>query len=66
MFFVTEITASENVAINCQLLRREYLSSAISALTNSPKIFNITQRDFLNLNCIHRDTKFGNSGVFKV
>ena len=37
------------------LLRREYLSSALIGLTNSPKILNITQRDFLNLNIRHRD-----------
>ena len=37
------------------LLRREYFSSAVNGLTNSPKIFHITRRDFLNLNCLHRD-----------
>ena len=37
------------------LLRREYLSSAVNRLTNSPTILDITQRDFFNLNCLHRD-----------
>ena len=37
------------------LLRREYLSSAVNRLTNSPKILHITQRDFFNLNCFHSD-----------
>ena len=39
------------------LLRREYLSSAVNGLTNSPKILHITQRDFFNLNYIQRDQK---------
>ena len=37
------------------LLRREYLSSAVNRLTNSPKILHITQTDFFNLNCFHSD-----------
>ena len=37
------------------LWRREYLLSAVNVLTNSPKILHITQRDFLNLNCLHKD-----------
>ena len=37
------------------LLRREYLPSAGNRLTNSPKILQITQRDFGNLNCLDRD-----------
>ena len=49
-FFVSEIIASKYVAINCVLLRREYLSSTLNPLTNSPKILDITQRDFFNLN----------------
>ena len=36
------------------LLRRNYLSSAISGLKNSPKILNTTQTEFLNPNCLHR------------
>ena len=37
------------------LLRREYLSSAVNGLTNSPKIFHISQRNFISHNCLHRD-----------
>ena len=37
------------------LLRREYVFVAVSVLRNSPKILHITQRDFFNLNCLHRD-----------
>ena len=37
------------------LLRRQYLLSAVNGLTNSPKILNITQRDFFNRNYLHRD-----------
>ena len=36
------------------LLRREYFSSAVNGLTNSPKILHMTQRDSVNLNCLHR------------
>ena len=37
------------------LLRREYLSSAVSVLGKSPNILHITERDFLQLNCLHSD-----------
>ena len=37
------------------LLSREYLSLAVNVLTNSPEILHITQRDFRQLNCPHRD-----------
>ena len=37
------------------LLRREYLSLTVSVFANSPEIFHITQRDFLQLNCPHSD-----------
>ena len=37
------------------LLRREYLLSAVHWLKNRPKILHITQRDFFNMNYIHRD-----------
>ena len=37
------------------LIRREYLLSAHNGLKNSPKILYISQRNFLNLNCNHRD-----------
>ena len=37
------------------LLRREYLSSAVNGLTNSPKILHITQWDFLSPSYLHRD-----------
>ena len=37
------------------LLRKEYSSSAVNRLTNSPQILPIIQRDFLNLSFLHRD-----------
>ena len=37
------------------LLRREYLSSAVNVLTNSPKILHITMRDFFQLKCLYSD-----------
>ena len=37
------------------LLRREYLLSVVNGLTNSAKIFSITQRDFFKLNTLNRD-----------
>ena len=39
--------------LRLSLLRREYLSSAVNVLTNSPKILKITNRDFIQLNCIY-------------
>ena len=36
-------------------LTREYLLSEVNGLTNRPKIFDITERGFSNLNCLHRD-----------
>ena len=38
--------------IKLSLWRREYLSMALNVLTNSVKIFRITNRDFLQLNCL--------------
>ena len=55
IFFVSEKIPSDNVAINCLFLRREYLSLAVNGLINSLKIFHITNRDFFYLNCIHSD-----------
>ena len=39
------------------LLRREYLSSAVSVLTNTPKISDITQKDIFRLNFSDSDEK---------
>ena len=36
-FFVSEIIASELAVLNCLLLSREYLSSAVNMLANIPK-----------------------------
>ena len=37
------------------LLRRKYLLSAVSGLTNSSKILYIAWREFFNQNFLHRD-----------
>ena len=37
------------------LWRREFLSLAANVLTNSPKILQITKRDFFQLNFFHSD-----------
>ena len=37
------------------MLRRQYSSSAVNALNNSPKILNITKRHFFRLNCLQKD-----------
>ena len=37
------------------LIRREYLLCALNGLTNSPKIFHSTQKNFLNVSSFHRD-----------
>ena len=38
--------------IKLSLLGREHLSTALIVLTNSLKLFHITKRDFLPLNCL--------------
>ena len=48
--FVFEIIASELVALNMSLLRREYLSSAVNVLTTSYKALRLTKRDFVRIN----------------
>ena len=55
IFFISEINASEYVAINCHLLKRQYLSSDVNGLTNSPKFFHIIKTDFFLLNIPDRD-----------
>ena len=41
--------------VKLSLLRREYLPSALSVLGNSLDILHITNRNFLKVNCLHRD-----------
>ena len=41
--------------IKFSLLGREHLSMALIVLTNSLKLFHITKRDFLELNCLPVD-----------
>ena len=48
------------------LVTRQYLSSAINGLRNSPKIFNIIKRDFFNPNCVHRINKYGQGDFFQL
>ena len=55
IFFISEINAPEYVAINCHLLKRQYLSSDVNGLTNSPGFFHIIKRDFFLLNFLDRD-----------
>ena len=38
--------------IKLSLLGRQHLSTALAVLTNSLKLFHITERDFLQLNCL--------------
>ena len=53
-FFLSDIIASELIALNCQI-RREYLSSVVNVLTNSRKILHITKWGFFQLNFLHSD-----------
>ena len=41
--------------VKLSLLRREYLSLALSVLGNSLEILHVTKRDFLQVNCLHSD-----------
>ena len=43
--------------VKLPLLGREYLSSAVTVLTNKPKILYITKRDIFELNFLHSDYK---------
>ena len=54
-FFVSEIIASELVALNTFVLRREYFSSAVNVLRPSLKILLITKRDLSQPNCLHSE-----------
>ena len=48
------------------LLQKEYLSSSINALTNSPKISDITKRDFWNLSFLKVMKKYDKSTVLQI
>ena len=48
IFLVSEIIASEMAAVNCPLLRREYLSRPVIALRNSFNSLHLSKRDFSN------------------
>ena len=57
--------------IKLSLLRREYLSSAVNVLTNSPIIFHVTKRDFFLLKWLNSDrkcgsSKYGNGAVLQI
>ena len=52
--FVSEVIASEDVAKSSQL-RRQYLSSGVNMLTDSPKTLRITKRHFFQVNCVRSD-----------
>ena len=41
--------------VKLSLLRREYLSRAVNALTNTFKTLHIIKRDFFQPNCLHSD-----------
>ena len=41
--------------VKLSLLRREYLPLALSVLGNNFEILHVTNRDFLQVNCIHSD-----------
>ena len=43
------------VSVKLSVLRREYLSLAVNLLTMILKTLYITKRDFLQLNCLHRE-----------
>ena len=50
MFSVLEIMALEHVAEISFMYIREYISSSINVLPNSPKISHLTNKDVLQLN----------------
>ena len=41
--------------VKLPLSKREYLPSPLSVLGNSLEIFQITNREFLQVNCLHND-----------
>ena len=43
--------------VKLSLLRREYLPSALSVLGNSLEILHVTNRDFLQVDCLDSDQK---------
>ena len=48
------------------MLIREYLSSAVNVLTNSPNMFHIIKRDFFQLNCLQVINKYGKRAVVQI
>ena len=52
--------------IKLSLLGREHLSTAVIVLRNSLKLFHITKRDFLPLNCIPLSNEYGAAAVVHV
>ena len=48
------------------VLRREYLSSAVNGIANSPKILNITQRDFSTWIAFTVINKYGKDTVVQI
>ena len=53
--FVFEINPVGIGCVKLSLLRREYLSSAVSVLTNTYKALHLTKTDFFRLNYLQND-----------
>ena len=64
--FLFGIIASKLAALKFSLLRREYLSSSFNVSRNSVNIWHITNRDFLQLNCIDSDHKYGKAAAVEI
>ena len=54
-FLVSRDICVQIVCVKLSQLKREYLPSALSVLGNSLEILHITNRDFLQVNCLHSD-----------
>ena len=52
--------------IKLSVLGREHLSTALIVLTNSLKLLHITKIEFLQLNCLLVDQKYGTGFVAQI
>ena len=55
MFFASDVSCIWIGCLKLSVLTREYLSSAVNMLGNIFKVFHITEKDFLQLSCLHSE-----------
>ena len=64
-FLVSRDICVQIGCVKLSQLKREYLPSALSVLGNSLEIYHITNRDFLQVNCLRSNHRYGKGAAIQ-